>query len=143
MLEGTTPIDTPVHGFKNIKEAREWAKDNITGSYKNSDTGNDILVTKQSIEKYLSQKAVEQSINLNAHLSALKVLPDLIRIAILRDTSPDKNNSRHILAIQRLHGAILHEGHTYPVKITVKVTKNEGCRAYTYEVVKRKKPEQL
>ena len=52
MLEGTIVIDTPKHNFKNIKEAKTWAKENITGIYKNIDTGENISVSRTAIDKY-------------------------------------------------------------------------------------------
>ena len=45
MLEGTTPIDAPKHNFKNIKEARIWAKENIVGEHKNIDTGYMLIIS--------------------------------------------------------------------------------------------------
>ena len=79
MFEGIKPINTPKHGFKNSKEAKDWAKSNIVGIYKNNDTGEDIRISILAIGKYLSKKAVEQSISIDAHLSALKQMPSLIK----------------------------------------------------------------
>ena len=93
MFEGINPINTPRHSFKNIKEAKTWAKGNIVGIYKNNDTGEDIRISNLSIGKYLSKKAVEQSINIDAHLSALKQMPSLIKIALLTERVADKENN--------------------------------------------------
>jgi hypothetical protein len=95
MLESTTPIEAPKHRFKNLDEARKWAKENITGTYNNKNTGEDISVSKTAIGKYLSEKAVSKSVN---------------------------------------------KEQTHPVKITVKVTKNEGSKAYSYEVMEIENP---
>jgi hypothetical protein len=141
MLEGTTPIDTPKHNFKNFDEARRWAKDNIMGSYKNENTNADIVISNNTIKKYLSRKAVEQSINIDAHLSTLQILPELIKTSIIKEIHPDKNNDPHIKEIQRLYGTINYDGNTHPVKITVKVTQTQGNRAYSYEVFGNRKPE--
>ena len=140
MLEGTTPIDAPKHNFKNFDAARKWAKENIVGTYKNEDTGEDIYASKNSIDKYLSQKAVEKSANRDAHLSALKQLPQLIKTSIRKETEQDRANSENIKEIQRFYGAIKYEGQTYPVKITVKATKREGNKAYSYEVMEIESP---
>jgi hypothetical protein len=143
MLEDTTPIETPKHSFKSIAEARTWAKENITGVYRNANTGEDISISRKAIYKYLSEKAVSKSINLDAHLSVLKQLPKLIETSVLREVKQDRDNNPEIKEIQRLYGAISYKEQTHPVKITVKVTKNEGNKAYSYEVMEIKKPHRM
>jgi hypothetical protein len=140
MLEGTTPIDTPKHHFKNFDQARQWAKENIVGTYNNKNTGEDIYISIKAVEKYLSQKAVEKSVDKDAHLSALKQMPKLIETAVLREASPDTDNNANIKEIQRLYGAINYEGRRYPVKITVKAYYREGNKAYSYEVMQIESP---
>jgi hypothetical protein len=139
-LEGLAIINTPKHDFKNIAEAKSWAKENITGIYHNMNTGEDISVSKSAINKYLSEKTVTKSVSLDAHLSALKQLPKLIKTSILTERTPDKNESQSIIEIQRLYGKINYNGNTYPVKTTVKVVRNEGSRAYSYEVMEIESP---
>ncbi|MDR0711680.1 MAG: hypothetical protein LBF67_05000 [Prevotellaceae bacterium] len=140
MLEGTTPIETPKHSFKNFDQARKWAKENIVGMYKNSDTGEDIYISNGTIGKCLSQKAVEKSVSIDAHLAALMQLPKLIETAILREIKQDRDNNPQIKEIQRLYGFISYKEQTYPVKITVKVTQNKGNKAYSYEVTEIENP---
>ncbi|MDR3180379.1 MAG: hypothetical protein LBT61_00420 [Prevotellaceae bacterium] len=140
MLESAIPIEAPKHSFKNFDEARQWAKENIVGTYKNNNTGEDINVSKTAIDKYLSMKAVKKSVSMNTHLSALKILPKLIQTSILKETHPDKGNDINVKEIQRLYGTISYEGQTYPVKITVKVIKRKGNNAYSYEVMKIESP---
>ena len=135
MFNETIVIETPKHSFNNIKEAKEWAKNSIVGTYKNNDTGEDIRISNLAISKYLSKKTVEQSISIDAHISALKQMPSLIKTALLKERSTDKDNNINIKEIQRLYGAIRYESQTYPVKITVKVYKTEVSKAYTYEVI--------
>ncbi|MDR1406224.1 MAG: polysaccharide biosynthesis C-terminal domain-containing protein [Prevotellaceae bacterium] len=130
------PVDTPKHAFKNIAEARAWAKSNITGMYKNKNTGDNIRISKIAIDKYLSEKAVGQSANTDVHLSALLKLPELIETAILKDSKPDDNNSMHIKAIHRLYGTIKYQEKIYTVKITVKAYLNADSKAYSYQVMK-------
>jgi hypothetical protein len=139
-LEGLEIIDAPKHDFKNIAEARIWAKENITGTYRNADTGEDISVSSTAIGKYLSEKAIGKSDSLDAHLSALKQLPKLIETSVLRDAHKDRNNDTNIREIQRLYGAINYEWKNYPVKITVKVYQSENNKAYSYEVMQIENP---
>jgi hypothetical protein len=140
MLEGTTPIETPKHSFKNFDEARKWAKENIVGTYRNDNTGENISVSRTAIDKYMSASAVLKSVNKNAHMSALKVIPELLKTSLLKESNKDRDDDYHIKEIQRLYGAISYEGKTYPVKITVKATKNEGNKAYSYEVIQIESP---
>ena len=140
MLEGTTPIETPKHDFKNIAEARSWAKENITGTYHNANTDEDISVSRKAIEKYLSESAIKKSFNLDTHLSALKKLPQLIENSVLVERHPDRDNDDHIREIQRLYSAINYNGKIFPVKITVKATFNNGNKAYSYEVTEIENP---
>jgi len=135
MFAETIAIDTPKHSFKNIKEAKDWAKINIVGTYRNNDTGENIRISNLAISKYLSKKAVEQSVSIDAHISALKQMPSLIKTAFLKERASDKENNIDIKEIQRLYGAIRYENQTYPVKITVKVYKTEVSKAYSYEVI--------
>jgi hypothetical protein len=135
MFKDTIPIETPRHSFKNFDEARKWAKENIVGTYKNDNTGEDIYIAKNAIDKYLSKKAVEKSINRDAHLSALVKLPQLIKTSLLKETQQDRANNENIKNIQRFYGAISSEGKTHSVKITVKAIKTERNKAYSYEVM--------
>jgi hypothetical protein len=141
MLENAIPIETPKHSFKNFNEARQWAKENIVGTYKNDNTGEEINVSKKAIDKYLSKKAVKKSVNMDTHLSTLKILPKLIETSILQEIHQDKGNDVNIKEIQRLYGVVNYEGQVHSVKLTVKVIKNGSNNAYSYEVMKIKNPD--
>jgi len=130
----------PKHSFKNFDEARKWAKKNIVGIYKNIDTEEDIYIAKRAIDKYMSASAVLKSVNKDVHLSTLKQLPKLIKDSILAEAQADKANNYHIKEIQRFYGVVNYEGNPYLVKTTVKVIKNEGNKAYSYEVRRIKSP---
>jgi hypothetical protein len=140
MLEGTTPIDTPKHNFKNIDEARKWAKENITNEYKNARSGETIYIPKIAVDKYLSEKALKKSISLDAHLSTLKSMPQLIETSIMKERGTDHNKDVNIREIQRFYGSVNYEGNMHPVKITVKAYKNNTNKAYSYEVMDIENP---
>ena len=144
ILNGLKVIDTPKHNFKNIAEARTWAKKNIVSTYHNENTNEDISVSGKAIYKYLSEKAVKKSVNLDVHLSTLKQIPLLLKTALLKERSADKDNNPEIKEIQRLYGTINYDNQQHPVKITVKVVKNEGGpdynKAYSYEVIEIENP---
>jgi len=140
MFKETTLINVPRHSFKNIKEARHWAKKYIIGSYRNNNTGEDIRISAIAIDKYLSESATRKSINLDVHLSALKMLPKLLETSILKERKPDKYKDNHIKEIQRLYGVINYERTAHLIKITVKATYNNGNKAYSYEILQIKTP---
>ena len=135
MFEETIYIDTPKHSFKNIREAKSWAKKNITGTSNNVNTGEDISISNTAIDKYLSESAVKKSVSFDAHLSALMQIPKLIETSVLKSTTQDRLNDTNIKEIQRLYGGVNYENEIYPVKITVKVIKNGENKAYSYEVM--------
>ena len=132
-------VETPKHDFKNIKEAREWAK-NIVGTYTNTDTGEIFRISNLSIGKFLSKKAVEKSVTIDAHLSALKQMPSLIETAVLKERFDDKEKNIDIREIWRLYGAVLYENQILPIKITAKIYKIEMSKVYSFEVVDAKNP---
>ena len=123
------------HGFKNFAEARKWAKEKILGTYINPEIG-EIVVSGKAIDKYLSGKAVGQSHSLDAHLSALQVLPQLIENSIVGEVHEDRSHNENLKDIVRLFGAINIGNETSRVKITVKrySDKNAPNKAYSYEV---------
>ncbi|MDR0437382.1 MAG: hypothetical protein LBH22_03665 [Bacteroidales bacterium] len=140
MFEGTTAVETSLHHFKNIKEARAWAKNNVVGVYKNELTDENIHVSKVAIDKYLSESAIRKSLNLDIHLSTLKVLPKLIQTSVLKETQQDRDNNKDIKGIQRFYAAIDYVNELYSVKITVKAYTTGLNTAYSYEVLKIESP---
>ena len=136
MIEEATPIDTPRHNFKNYNEARQWAKQNIVGCYKNNCTSMHITISKTAIDKYLSASAVLKSVSKDAHLSVLRVLPQVIVVATLKESQEDRDGNREIKGILRFYAAINYQNEAYPVKITVKAYSAGINKAYSYEVIK-------
>ena len=67
-------------------------------------------------------------------------MPKLIETSILREVKQARDNNPEIKEIQRLYGAINYEGQAHPVKVTVKVTKNENNKAYSHEVMDIENP---
>ena len=140
MFDGIKLINTPKHSFKNIKEAKIWAKNNITGVYNNVNTGEAISVSRTAIDKYLSESAIKKSVSLCVHLSALMQIPKLIETSVLKTIKRDRLHDTNINEIRRFYGAIDFDSEIYPVKITVKVIKQGGNKAYSYEVMQIESP---
>lgn len=126
---------TKEHGFKNFAEARRWVKGNIVGSVQHPEIG-EVNISGTAVDKYLSQKAVEKSVSIDVHFSALRVMPRIITNSFVGETHEDKKGDEHIKDIVLLYSAIDIEGKIYRVKTTVKryndpITKT---KAYSYEV---------
>ncbi len=139
------------HGFKNYGEARTWAKAHIARTYDKEETGGkgSVRISNTAIDKFLSQSAVDKSDSREAHLSVLKVLPDVIRESVDAEQHADykkgkdgvrseKNGINPNVAIHRLYGAVRIGGKLYRVKITLKEDRSHGTttNAYSYEATK-------
>ena len=61
-------------------------------------------------------------------------------LSILGEVHTDRSNDLNIIEIQRLYHRVIYENTNYQVKITIKVIKNEGNKAYSYEVMKIESP---
>lgn len=70
------------------------------GTYANNEIGS-VSISKTVIEKYLSQKAVEQSDNKEAHLSALKFLHAIIEKSVVGDVHQDRDGNANIKYVVR------------------------------------------
>lgn len=137
------------HGFKDYKEAKNWAIGNICRTYSSDETGNkgEVIINKDVVSKYVSKAARNQSDNDDVHYAVLKVLPDVIREGIEAETHPNFNkvgNARkpeygydnHLL-IHRVYGAVDIDGVVYRVKITMKENMQDRSlpnKPYSYEV---------
>lgn len=137
------------HGFRDYKEAKNWAIGNICRTYTSDETGNkgEVIINKDVVSKYVSKAARDQSDNDDVHYAVLKVLPDVIREGIEAETHPNFNkvgNARkpeygydnHLL-IHRVYGAVDIDGVVYRVKITMKENMQDRSlpnKPYSYEV---------
>lgn len=134
-------VDSPKdHGFKNIKQARTWAKENIKGVFSN------VSISGNVIEKFLSCSSTSKSVDLNKHFSALKVLPELLNNSYDAEQHFDfkkdaqgnrdpKNGINESIIIHRLFSALRIDGVVYRVKITIKENLIENKKtSHNYEV---------
>lgn len=127
-----TPILHSKGTFKNFREAEIWARANLQGkSETNEFTGESIRVSRESIDKMLSEKAHRQSVSIPVHLSALQSVLDFIRTGIPAEIHPDTDGRD--FDVMRLYNAFEVDGKLYRVKSTVKKVK-QGDKYYTYEV---------
>ena len=121
------------HGFNNYKEAKTWAKQNVSKSYNDKETGGkgNVRISNAAIDKFLSQSAVDKSDSKDVHMAVLKVLPGLLKTSIDVETHPDfikgedgkrnaKNGINKDVLVHRCYGAVSLDGKLYRVKITLK-----------------------
>ena len=142
---------THEHGFKNYADAKQWTKENIAGTYTDAETGGkgEIRISNTAIDKFLSESATAKSENRDAHMSTLRVLPDVIRESIDAEQHPDfkkgvdgkrsaENGVNSDVMIHRLYGAIRIGDDIYRVKVTLKENRRtkETTKAYSYETTK-------
>lgn len=126
---------TKEHGFKNFEEARNWAKQHIIGDVEQPEIGT-IHIASRSVKKYLNDSAVTKSANKDVHMSALRILPQIIENSIVGETHEDRDNDSNIRDVVRLYGCLSIDGTLYRVKTTVKrYNRNDiSSKAYSYEV---------
>jgi hypothetical protein len=138
------------HGFKDFREAKKWAKENIARTYNNDETGGkgNISISNRAIDKFLSESSVSKSDDKDIHLTVLRVLPDVIKESIEAETHPDykkvdgkrspENGINENVIMHRLYGAVNVDGDIYRVKITLKrdVNSSSQSKAYSYEETK-------
>lgn len=139
------------HGFTNYKEAKAWAKQNISKIYNNEETGGkgDVRISNAAIDKFLSQSAIEKSDSKDIHMAVLRVLPEILKASIDVETHPDflksedgkryaKNSINKDVLVHRCYGAASIEGKPYRVKITLKenVKTREATHTHSYEATK-------
>ncbi len=146
-------VDTDAnHGFANYKEAKEWAKGNISKTYNNEETGGkgNVRISNAAIDKFMSQSAINKSDGKDVHMAVLKVLPEVLKESIDVETHPDflkgengkrssENGINKDVLVHRLYGAVNIDGKPHRVKITLKEearNKNLPHNTHSYEATK-------
>ena len=146
-------VNVEPHDFNSddpLGESKIWAEKNLVGIYTSHEcTLNKFKykITKKSIKKYLSAKAINKSENLPIHLSVLKVLPDIIENSIEVEIHADytkvdsvrsvENPINENVLIHRFYGAISFFSKIYSVKTTIyEFRDTTPNKPYTFEVIK-------
>ncbi|MBS9774507.1 MAG: hypothetical protein KGV59_05045 [Tenacibaculum sp.] len=127
-------VNAETKTFKDFSEVKKWAKENITGTYTNKQTNEDIKISNTSIDKFLSGKSISKSSDLDSHISVLNGIPEFVKNAVLGKTENFKDpNNEQIKDVQKFYGVINGKA----VKLTVKrYTDSTPNKAYSYEVQK-------
>lgn len=131
-----TVVPLSDHGFgetfgEAVKNAKEWAKSNLAGKEYDFPEGGKYVISNKAIGKYLSSSAFQKSDNSNVHLSALRMLPEIISNSmdaeIHEDYKKDEDGNRNAdngvdnehKLVHRLYGAVTLGDKTYRVKTTM------------------------
>jgi hypothetical protein len=144
----TERLQIPFAPFVRREHAQVWAKQHLVKLYTDTETGGkgQIVISKRSIDKYLSSSALEKSHNPAVHHSVLRMLPEVIKISVLGETHPHyikvnnirnpENGCNPEVTIQRLYARVLIAESEYTVKITIRMYNdpNRPARAYSFEV---------
>ena len=107
---------------KTFAEAREAAKAYQGQPMINVATGVVATVSRNSLDKMLSRKAVTKSESPEIHAFAVANLDQIYKRSILGWSKPDANGSHSIAAIHRFFAAVVKDGTAYMSKMTVKET---------------------
>ncbi len=126
-----TPILESKGSFKNLKEAEQWAKQNLQGkAFVNKFTDELISISGKSITEMLNPNTTKK-VGERIHIAALMSVPEFIETGIPAEQHRD-THGRDFNVI-RLYNAISIDDNMYRVKSTIKKFK-EGDRYYTYEL---------
>jgi antirestriction protein ArdC/phage/plasmid primase-like uncharacterized protein len=122
---------------RTFAEAREYAKVFQGLTLKNRDSGIEAMVSRNSIDKMLSQSAVSKSESAASHALALANLDQLFERSIQGWSKPDRGQDRNVVAIHRFFAPFVHDDQGQIVKMTVKELSgnNRTNRLYTLETV--------
>lgn len=139
----------PFEGADPIKQAREWAKENILGTHVATDSRGqefEYLISNAKVNKYLSELSISKSENLGMHLSTLTKLPEIISESIEAEVHPDyikgTGNKRSEAEeytpgslIHRFYGAVNIDGQVYRVKTTmIESLAEKTNKPHSYEI---------
>ena len=151
-------VSVPKHDFEGtgkeaLQQAEIWAKENIVGTHKATDSDGkefEYSIGNKAVEKYVSKSSTVNSENVGIHLSVLKKLPDVIANSIETEVHPDyekgsggrssKSDINEQSLIHRFYGAVDIDGVLYKVKTTIREYADESrtSKAHNYEVTKIK-----
>jgi len=130
-------VDTASRSAQNFTEARAAAKAFQGKQLTNQVTGTVATVSRNSLDKMLSSKAVAKSETPATHSFAVANLDALFERAILGWSKPDAKGDSNIVAIHRFFAPLHTDNGTRLVKMTVKETAqtDRSNALYTVEAV--------
>ena len=103
------------------REATNWAKDNLRGTYQNQATGWDVTVSSNGIAEGIHRLAAA------GVPEAIAAIPGIIANAVPVHSGPDLKNRKEVHQVHTLAGGLTIHGQVYRAVLTVMET-NEGHR---------------
>ncbi|BEP54548.1 hypothetical protein GmRootV118_17920 [Variovorax sp. V118] len=128
---------TPQRQASTFAEAREAARAFQGTPLLNIETGMQAVVSRNSLDKMLSAKAVNKSETPATHAMAVANADSLFQRAIWGWSKPDRDGDASVRAIHRFFAPLEIDGRTKLVKLTVKETTQvgQGNPLYTVEAM--------
>lgn len=126
----------PKRTATSYDEARSIVSELLGEPLVNKETGMVATISRRSLDKLLSGKAVDKSTNLKDHLTAVANIDQLFENAIQGWVEADKNNDPNIAGVHRLFAPLSIDGQIRLAKLTVKAMSfNQGNRVYSVETI--------
>lgn len=136
MQKRVTPVKVeqidPMLDTKDVnamsKAVEAWARANLPETFTNDDTGWQLAISFRSISKWVSRDFTR------GDGIAIMHLREVVKGAVLYETTQDRSNDPHIAAVHYLAGAFTWKGKPVAVKLTIKEftpRANEPKRLYS------------
>lgn len=127
----------PRRDAQTFEQARAAAKEFQGKPLTNLATGIEAVVSRNSLDKMLSGKAVSKSETPQAHALAVANLDELFARALLGWSKPDAGGDPNIKGIHRFFAPVVRDGRAMLAKMTVKETaqSDRSNPLYTVEAV--------
>lgn len=116
----------------NAGAAQKWIKDNLRGSYRIDDTGDEVVITKVGAEEVTSH-----SRNDMAHLKSIAVIPDMLKNAIFIDEQANTKANGKFDSYRYYAVGLNIDGEDYTAKIVIGV--KQGKKYYDHRLTEMEK----
>ena len=120
---------------QSFDEARERVGFFVGKELTNEHDGITAVISRRSIDKMLSGKAHEKSVDLKTHLLAVSNVDKLFQNSIFGWKYQDRDNDENINAIHRAVAPFKVDDKVYLAKLTVKELARDGNRVYSLEAL--------
>jgi phage-related protein (TIGR01555 family) len=125
----------PLRKASNFRQAREAASKFVGKPLTNTETGMVATVSRNNLDKMLSESAVKKSVSPAVHSMAVANADTLYQNARHGERQEDRNSDTNIVAIHRFYAPMEYDENKYSVKLTVKELAQSGNSIYTVEAV--------
>ena len=124
----------------SLVEARQSAAEFKGKEITNRDDSSVVTVSRNALDKMLSDSAARKSDSIPLHLASVANLDALFERAIRTHSGKDRNNDVNIAAVHRYYSPFNTGSGIAMAKMTIKEFAREGKRVYSVESVEMVKP---